>query len=336
MRKFRLLVLFTVILYFAFIPFIGNAEEAHSGNRASSQASIKFVHDNTPKTLRDSPKEQSDIWGDLGYGQRKRLPNTGEMMKIFGTTLGFLFITLFTIIVTYYYISGGRKMKLWKSILLSAVVLGAVSTPSTTFANESEGDGKGNAKSVGSVTLEPGDENEKPVDPENPGGEEGGETGNPGNLAISFVSPLDFGTVKLTGQDQVVSATNEAPNLQVRDSRGTAKGWTVQVAISNFMKVKEDGKLDDKAIIRGASLYLPKGTVKSANGGTGTNAPVARELSVNNKPQTVFEAPDKTGAGNWMNSFGKEAVSLTIPQDVLIGDYKAELTWTMSDTPGKK
>ncbi|WP_086313715.1 hypothetical protein A5821_001248 [Enterococcus sp. 7F3_DIV0205] len=336
MRQNRLLVLFIVAVYFILTPLIGHAEEKKAASKASSQASITFVHDNTPKKLKEQTKNHGGILGDLGYGQGKRLPNTGEIITIVGITVGLLLIGLFTVISIYYYFTGGRKMKLWRSILLSAIVLGAVSTPNTSFATESEGDGKGNAKSVGSVTLEPGDESEKPTDPEEPGDETGGGTGNPGNLAISYVSPLDFGSVNLTGKEQAVLAKNESPNIQIRDSRGTAKGWTVQVAISNFMKVKEDGKLDDKTIIRGASLYLPKGTVKPANGGTGANAPTARELTLNNKPQTVFEAADKTGAGNWMNNFGKDAVSLTIPQDVLIGDYQAELTWTMSDTPGKK
>ncbi|WP_207696228.1 hypothetical protein DOK67_0002040 [Enterococcus sp. DIV0212c] len=227
-------------------------------------------------------------------------------------------------------------MKLWKSMLLTTVLLGSIAVPSVSFAaDDTAGDEKAkkDATSYGLVNLEAG-KGDKPGEPEVPGDEGGeggeGETGNTGVLAITYVSPLNFGDFQLTGKQEVIAAKNENPSLQIRDIRGTAKGWTVQVAMTEFKQ-----KANDKIIMKGASLYLPKGTAKAS--GTTSTAPTTREvMEVNTKAQTVFEAQDGTGAGAWMDQFGKETVKLTIPQDVLVGEYQAQLTWTISDTPGKK
>ncbi|MGX7244378.1 WxL domain-containing protein [Enterococcus quebecensis] len=232
-------------------------------------------------------------------------------------------------------------MKLWKSMLLTTVLLGSIAAPSVSFAvdgTSGDDEGKKDATSFGSVSLKVGDDN-TPGEPEVPGdekepGEEGGgtgETGNTGLLAITYVSPLDFGEVSLTGKEKVVAAKNEDPSLQIRDIRGTAKGWTVQVSMTEFKQ-----KADAKVIMKGASLHLPLGTAK-ASGTTASTAPSTREITeVNEKAQTVFEAQEGTGAGAWINQFGKDKIELTIPQDVLVGEYQAELTWTISDTPGNK
>lgn len=223
-------------------------------------------------------------------------------------------------------------MKLWKSMLVTTAILGSLAAPTITFADETIGDEKGkkDATSFGAVTLQAGDETTVP-ETENPGEEEGGETGNTGQLAITFVSPLDFGEFKLTGNQEVIAAKNTAPNIQVRDIRGTGKGWTVQVSMTEF-KQREDATI----VMKGASLYLPKGVAKSKEA-TASTPPTTREvISVNTKAQTVFEAPNQTGAGAWMDQFGENNIKLTIPQDALLGDYKAQLTWTISDTPGKK
>ncbi|WP_086313726.1 hypothetical protein A5821_001259 [Enterococcus sp. 7F3_DIV0205] len=337
MKRNRLLAFLLVFICLSAYPKISKAEEQNTGNHASSQVSITFVQDNTPLKSKETPNDKGGILGDLGLGQGKRLPNTGEVKMILWIATGYLVLLMLCVTVGYYYLIGGRKMKLWKSMFVTTLLLGSIAAPSVSLATDNTvGDesGKKDAQSFGSVNLQAG-EDDKPGKPEVPGDEEGGETGNTGLLAITYVSPLDFGDVQLTGQEQVKTAKNEDPSLQIRDIRGTGKGWTVQVSMTEFKQ-----KTNDKIIMKGAALYLPKGTAK-ASGATTSSAPTTKEVEVNDKPQTIFEAKpgtstDIVGAGAWMDKFGKETVKLTIPQDALVGDYQAQLTWTISDTPGKK
>ncbi|WP_207696229.1 hypothetical protein DOK67_0002039 [Enterococcus sp. DIV0212c] len=109
MKRKRLLAFLLVIICLSFYPTTGNAEEQNTGNRASSQASITFVHDNTPSKGQETPNNKGGIFGDLGLGQGKRLPNTGEVKMILWVATGYLALIILSFIVGYYYLIRGKK-----------------------------------------------------------------------------------------------------------------------------------------------------------------------------------------------------------------------------------
>ncbi|MGX7244379.1 LPXTG cell wall anchor domain-containing protein [Enterococcus quebecensis] len=109
MGKNRLLVLLLVFICLSVSPKTGNAEEQNVGNQASSQASITFVHDNTPPKSNDDSKNQGKILGDLGLGQGKRLPNTGEVKMIMLIASGYLIIGILIVISASKYLTRGKK-----------------------------------------------------------------------------------------------------------------------------------------------------------------------------------------------------------------------------------
>ncbi|WP_207696214.1 hypothetical protein DOK67_0002055 [Enterococcus sp. DIV0212c] len=328
MKRERLLLIFLVLAYFIFYPKPVDAVEQNAGNKASSQVSIRFLKDNTPIKNGKFPDTMGKFLGDLGIGDGKRLPQTGEILTILGIAFGYLLIVAAGGIIIYRYILGGRTMKLWKSMLVTTVVLGGLVSPTLALADNTAGDKEENkdATSYGTVELKAGDEEEGT--PTNPGGEEGGGTGNTGRLALVFVSPLDFGTFQLTGKQETIKAKNTAPNIEVRDIRGTAKGWTVSVSMSDFVQQE-----DNKVTLKGAELYLPMGEATSPDKLTDGKPTPVEVKSVEKDPQPVFVANDKEGAGIWLNEFGKDKIELKIPQDALVGNYKAELNWTIATTP---
>lgn len=217
-------------------------------------------------------------------------------------------------------------MKKVTTLFISTMILGSLCSAGEVFAFETEGINNTDAKSFGTVQLLAGEEKED-TEIEIPEDEDGkgGETGNTDRLAITYVSPLDFGSFNLNGKETIISAKNKAPNIQVRDIRGTAGGWTVQVSRTEF--VSEDNKT-----LAGAKLYIPAGTVTSRTETT-SGAPVASAVLVDTKAATILDAEVGAGAGAWKNTFGEGEVKLTIPQDALLGDYTAELNWAMTNTP---
>ncbi|WP_430602005.1 hypothetical protein IGJ02_002195 [Enterococcus sp. DIV0724b] len=177
------------------------------------------------------------------------------------------------------------------------------------------------------------------VDPEDPEEPIGPGIGK-GDFTINGVSNFKFGQIKMGAVGKAEVDAGKKLGLEVVDERGTGAGWNVQVAMTNFSSTVE-GNSD--SIVKGWELAIPKGTVTSKLGDM-TNAPETQAVTLNiaNTNQTIFSAGKDKGLGRYTNIFMDEtttevnnSVRLSIPVFAKIGQYKAELTWSLVNGPTK-
>lgn len=157
-------------------------------------------------------------------------------------------------------------------------------------------------------------------------------TGGTGALSIPFASNITFGQQEIRQGDTDYYAMNQKPHVQVNDTRGGAKGWTLGVTISPF--VGENGKE-----LTGAKMSLANGKVVTKD-----NESVAPEMAndffeLSDEYQDVMLAKKGQGAGGFAAVFeGKdgqnENVKLHVPRAGLEAQsYTADLTWVLTDAP---
>ena len=184
-----------------------------------------------------------------------------------------------------------------------------------------------------------------PIDPDDPNNQ---GTGNTGPLTVDYVSNIDFGKSFITGDSLTLKAINKIPFVQVTDSRDDGNGWSLTASMTKPFTNKANGFK-----INGAIMKWSQGLTKSKTGNSST-APVANDFSLDKSGAvaTVMTANDiKSGKGTWLDTFegsntadakkdsgeilgGNEKVTLTAPtSEVDNGEYTAELTWTLTDTP---
>lgn len=157
-------------------------------------------------------------------------------------------------------------------------------------------------------------------------------TGGTGALSIPYASNITFGQQEIRQGDTDYFAMNQKPHVQVNDTRGGAKGWTLGVTISPF--VGENGKE-----LTGAKMSLANGKVVTKD-----NESVAPEMAndffeLSDEYQDVMLAKKGQGAGGFAAVFeGKdgqnENVKLHVPRAGLEAQsYTADLTWVLTDAP---
>lgn len=157
-------------------------------------------------------------------------------------------------------------------------------------------------------------------------------TGGTGALSIPYASNITFGQQEIRQGDTDYFAMNQKPHVQVNDTRGGAKGWTLGVTISPF--VGENGKE-----LTGAKMSLANGKVVTKD-----NESVAPEMAndffeLSDEYQDVMMAKKGQGAGGFAAVFeGKdgqnENVKLHVPRAGLEAQsYTADLTWVLTDAP---
>ncbi|WP_430602006.1 hypothetical protein IGJ02_002196 [Enterococcus sp. DIV0724b] len=159
------------------------------------------------------------------------------------------------------------------------------------------------------------------------------QTGQKGLLVIDAVSHFNFKSAKIAGGETKTTAeipTGQTLGIQVTDKRGTGAGWNVQATIDEFKDAEDETK-----ILKGAVVKVPAGTFKTTQNGDTLNPPQAAngEGTIIGKSATklLFADADK-GKGSWLNDWA-DKVELTIPGGNLLGNYKATVTWMISDTP---
>lgn len=157
-------------------------------------------------------------------------------------------------------------------------------------------------------------------------------TGGTGALSIPYASNITFGQQEIRQGDTDYFAMNQKPHVQVNDTRGGAKGWTLGVTISPF--VGENGKE-----LTGAKMSLANGKVVTKD-----NESVAPKMAndffeLSDEYQDVMLAKKGQGAGGFAAVFeGKdgqnENVKLHVPRAGLEAQsYTADLTWVLTDAP---
>lgn len=212
------------------------------------------------------------------------------------------------------------KLTALTALLFSATVLGT-----TAFAEEAVNkDVPREAKFI----LEPGGDDNGPVDPIKPIKP---PTGQKGNLTIDAVSNFNFGTKKIDKATQVYNAVlegGESLGAQVTDVRGTGAGWNLTATISAF-----ENKAKTR-VLKGAEVTIPVGLV-STNSVDESKLAIAEGVTLNASPKTVFHATADNGMGTWANEFEGlgENVQLKVPTGNYADTYTAEITWALADAP---
>jgi hypothetical protein len=157
-------------------------------------------------------------------------------------------------------------------------------------------------------------------------------TGGTGALSIPYASNITFGQQEIRQGDTDYFAMNQKPHVQVNDTRGGAKGWTLGVTISPF--VGENGKE-----LTGAKMSLANGKVVTKD-----NESVAPKMAndffeLSDEYQDVMLAKEGQGAGGFAAVFEgqdgqNENVKLHVPRAGLEAQsYTADLTWVLTDAP---
>ena len=218
-----------------------------------------------------------------------------------------------------------------KQTIVTTAALGllALSATSTTvFAT----DFTANTNKTTDVTFTAGSgEDVDPIVPDDTHDDDPG-TGGTGALSIPYASNITFGQQEIRQGDTDYFAMNQKPHVQVNDTRGGAKGWTLGVTISPF--VGENGKE-----LTGAKMSLANGKVVTKD-----NESVAPKMAndffeLSDEYQDVMLAKEGQGAGGFAAVFEgqdgqNENVKLHVPRAGLEAQsYTADLTWVLTDAP---
>ncbi|MBF7137281.1 WxL domain-containing protein [Pediococcus pentosaceus] len=157
-------------------------------------------------------------------------------------------------------------------------------------------------------------------------------TGDMGSLTIPYASNITFGEHEIKQADADYYALNQKPHVQVNDTRGGAKGWSLGVAITPF--VGANGKE-----LVGAQMSLSNGKVVTKNNKSAMPKITQDSFKLNRAYQVVMTAKEGEGVGAFAAVFeGKngnnENVKLHVPRaGVEAQSYSAELTWVLTDAP---
>ncbi|MFJ8462264.1 WxL domain-containing protein [Lysinibacillus xylanilyticus] len=191
-------------------------------------------------------------------------------------------------------------------------------------------------------------DNPNPVDPVDPTDPNGPKPGTPGPLSIDYASSLDFGKQKITSTNQVYKVQpqkfkgrGDGPNyVQVTDSRGTEKGWSLQVKQNGQFKSTTDKELT------GAEITFKNAWVNTASA---SSKPSIVKTSFSLKPdgtgvaENIMSAKANEGSGTYVLVFGDDAtaadsIELSIPGSTTkyAEKYATSLTWTLTDVPGQE
>lgn len=190
-----------------------------------------------------------------------------------------------------------------------------------------------------------------PTKPQNPDGTTPAPGGS-GPLTIDFASSLDFGTHKISNENQTYSASAQryfdksevTPNfVQVTDSRGTLSGWALTVTETEQFTQVAGGPQKYK-ILDGSSLSFKKPIAEAQNPKTPPTSSEVVHL-VPGVETIVAKAIKGNGAGTWAIKWGEQNeltkdnlnpnVTLTVPGSTPkdAAAYTTTLKWTLSELP---
>ncbi len=165
-----------------------------------------------------------------------------------------------------------------------------------------------------------------------------------GTLKIVSADDLTFGSTTLK-VDAIDAVTTIDTAITIEELSGNAPGWTLKATLGDF----KDKTTPTKTLV-GAQLFYPEVT-PTTNAVAGSPAALALPVAIKTEDSftgdlkgqivsaggtatTIFGAAATKGYGQWTLPY-KDAnkVQLHIPEGQLIGDYEAELTYTLTDTP---
>lgn len=221
-----------------------------------------------------------------------------------------------------------------KLIMITSILVLGTALANTMTVSAADNTTKANVEIIKATTGGGGSNTEFPVGP--PIGV--------GDFTINAISDFDFGKIEMgkigyaaTGKVMSIPGhgnVEQQLGIEMIDQRGEGTGWDIKVGMSDFKSTKNSD------VIKGWKLTIPKGKVQTKYGDL-ANMPVAKAVSLDNTSKvSIFSAASGKGLGVYTNVFATKAtikedgVKLEIPAYAKTGSYKADLTWTLSNTPG--
>lgn len=264
-----------------------------------------------------------------------------------------------------------NKLSLVSTFLLTAIAIGVASpaladetnvggstgskgTISWT-SNDDGDDGDEGNEGDGGNTIDPTDPDKPGI--ENPGGGDGDGGGDmSGPLVIDYVSKIDFGTRKISGNTEVYHAKYvEVKNvegeelllptyLQVTDNRGLNDGWNLEVSNTQFSDKATGDKLEGAVLTLGANNKVFTQNVNGSEYAVIANGNIS--LTGSSTSQKIVSSENNKGMGQNTVAFGEKdygstkdennsGVTLEVPGKTKKNKdatYVSELTWTLSQT----
>lgn len=240
--------------------------------------------------------------------------------------------------------------KVLGSLLVSATVLGFGLQASAVSVDETTGQ----VSSDATIKVNPGEKTPtEPEDKDTPSG----ETGQNGPLSIDNVITFNFQDMNLSGKKQAISLKDDGGttssakrNVQVTDTRGTGKGWNLQIKQSELTDATTTPGTTNT--LKGAYITLNNGLVIAGddNAAAKADASIAPTLDTyaandSNKGdfQKVMTAQSGQGMGTFKIYYNQDEsktqktpaddIQLVVPSGSMAGSYQGTVTWALSDSP---
>ncbi|WP_240070394.1 bacterial Ig-like domain-containing protein, partial [Enterococcus faecalis] len=147
-------------------------------------------------------------------------------------------------------------------------------------------------------------------------------------FTIKQVPYFDFEDHILVSTNKSVVNKKENPTIDLETPSIEGKDWQLQVELSPFLDKK-----NSKSILKGVSLYIPKGKLESD---LETEEPTQYDcqLEANGKASILMHGTKTKGKGRWKNKLATKEITLSIPPENKKGNYESTLHWTLLDVPG--
>lgn len=240
--------------------------------------------------------------------------------------------------------------KILGSILVSTTVLGFGLQASAVTVDEANRQ----VKSDASITITAGEST--PTDPEDLD-TPSGKTDQSGPLSIDNVITFNFQNMNLGGRTQMISLKDDGGttssakrNVQVTDSRGTGKGWNLQIKQSELIdKTTTQGTTNT---LKGAYITLTNGIVVAGRDNVAAQADASLVPTLDNYVandsnkgdfQKVMTASEGKGMGTFKIYYNQDVsgvqknttddIQLVVPSGSMTGTYEGTVTWALSDGP---
>lgn len=153
----------------------------------------------------------------------------------------------------------------------------------------------------------------------------------PGQLTLTAVPALDFGSQTISGNTETYQAHNIADNIQVSDLRGSGVGWALTASLSEF-KLTEG----DAVTLQGAYITVTDQNITPLNNYL-SEPPTALNtvsLTAGSASVRILAADYGNGMGVWNDGWDIEHTSLTVlPGTAQLGTSFATINWNLQDTP---
>ncbi|EHF1085923.1 bacterial Ig-like domain-containing protein [Enterococcus faecalis] len=148
-------------------------------------------------------------------------------------------------------------------------------------------------------------------------------------FTIKQVPYFDFEDHILVSINKSVVNKKENPTIDLETPSIMGKDWQLQVELSPFLDKK-----NSKSILKGVSLYIPKGKLESD---LETEEPTQYDcqLEANGKASILMHGTKTKGKGRWKNKLETKEITLSIPPENKKGNYESTLHWTLLDVPGQ-